>query len=142
VADDLGGRRLPLGGRSELVASEEYEVMDPRTDAEVIACSFKSPASFGELFERHATTMFRYFVRRVGPDDADSLLGERRTTVVPLDSGSAFEFAERLEFLEIGCDDPYLEVAALVCNCPRYLRTFSAWTGLPAPLRTRTASRS
>ena len=35
-----------------------------------------SPASFGELFDRHATTMFRYFVRRVGPDDADSLLGE------------------------------------------------------------------
>ena len=50
--------------------------MDPRTDAEVIACSFTSPASFGELFDRHATTMFRYFVRRVGPDDADSLLGE------------------------------------------------------------------
>ena len=34
-----------------------------------------SPAAFGELFDRHATTMFRYFVRRVGPDDADSLLG-------------------------------------------------------------------
>jgi RNA polymerase sigma-70 factor (ECF subfamily) len=50
--------------------------MDPRTDAEVIACSFTSPAYFGELFDRHATTMFRYFVRRVGPDDADSLLGE------------------------------------------------------------------
>ena len=50
--------------------------MDPRTDAEVIACSLESPASFGELFDRHATTMFRYFVRRVGPDDADSLLGE------------------------------------------------------------------
>ena len=50
--------------------------MDPRTDAEVIACSVASPASFGELFDRHATTMFRYFVRRVGPDDADSLLGE------------------------------------------------------------------
>ena len=50
--------------------------MDPRTDAEVIACSFTSPASFGELFDRHATTLFRYFVRRVGPDDADSLLGE------------------------------------------------------------------
>jgi hypothetical protein len=63
--------------RSELVAaSEEHEVMDPRTDAEVIVCSFESPASFGELFDRHATTMFRYFVRRVGPDDADSLLGE------------------------------------------------------------------
>src|SRR5690242_19687904 len=50
--------------------------MDPRTDAEVIACSFKSPAAFGELFDRHATTMFRYFVRRVGRDDADSLPGE------------------------------------------------------------------
>ena len=50
--------------------------MDARTDAEVIACSLESPASFGELFDRHATTMFRYFVRRVGPDDADSLLGE------------------------------------------------------------------
>jgi DNA-directed RNA polymerase specialized sigma24 family protein len=50
--------------------------MDSRTDAEVIACSVESPASFGELFDRHGTTLFRYFVRRVGPDDADSLLGE------------------------------------------------------------------
>ena len=50
--------------------------MEQRSDAEVIACSLESPAAFGELFDRHATTMFRYFVRRVGPDDADSLLGE------------------------------------------------------------------
>ena len=50
--------------------------MDSRTDAEVIASSMTSPSSFGELFDRHATTMFRYFVRRVGPDQADSLLGE------------------------------------------------------------------
>jgi RNA polymerase sigma-70 factor (ECF subfamily) len=50
--------------------------MDPRTDAEVIAASVASPAAFGELFDRHATTLFRYVVRRVGPDDADSLLGE------------------------------------------------------------------
>ena len=50
--------------------------MEPRTDAEVIASSLASPASFGELFDRHATTLFRYFVRRVGPDDADTLLGE------------------------------------------------------------------
>jgi RNA polymerase sigma factor (sigma-70 family) len=50
--------------------------MDSCTDAEVIARSCDSPASFGQLFDRHATTMFRYFVRRVGPDDADSLLGE------------------------------------------------------------------
>lgn len=50
--------------------------MDPPTDADVIASSIATPSSFGALFDRHATTMFRYFVRRVGPDDADSLLGE------------------------------------------------------------------
>jgi len=50
--------------------------MHPRTDAEVIAASVEAPAAFGELFDRHATTLFRYFVRRVGPDDADTLLGE------------------------------------------------------------------
>ena len=44
--------------------------MDPRTDAEIIAGSCTSPAGLGELFDRHATTMFRYFVRRVGPDHA------------------------------------------------------------------------
>jgi len=50
--------------------------MDARTDAEAIARSLDTPASFGDVFDRHATTLFRYFVRRVGPDDADSLLGE------------------------------------------------------------------
>jgi RNA polymerase sigma factor (sigma-70 family) len=50
--------------------------MDARSDAEVIASACESPGSFGELFDRHATTMFRYLVRRVGPDEADSLLGE------------------------------------------------------------------
>ncbi len=44
--------------------------MDPRTDAEVIASSLASPAAFGEVFDRHATTLFRYLVRRVGPEDA------------------------------------------------------------------------
>lgn len=50
--------------------------MESRTDAEVIACSVSSPDVFAELFDRHATTLFRYFVRRVGPHDADALLGE------------------------------------------------------------------
>ncbi|MFL6206134.1 MAG: sigma-70 family RNA polymerase sigma factor [Acidimicrobiales bacterium] len=50
--------------------------MESRTDAQVIASSLDSPACFAELFDRHATTLFRYLVRRVGPDDADSLLGE------------------------------------------------------------------
>ncbi len=50
--------------------------MDSRTDADVITSSLVSPAAFGELFDRYATTMFRYLVRRVGPVDADSLLGD------------------------------------------------------------------
>lgn len=50
--------------------------MEARTDAQVIAASLQSPGVFGELFDRHATTMFRYFVRRVGPHQAESLLGE------------------------------------------------------------------
>ncbi|HEX7167894.1 MAG TPA: sigma-70 family RNA polymerase sigma factor [Acidimicrobiales bacterium] len=50
--------------------------MDARTDAEAIARSLESPACFGDVFDRHATTLFRYFVRRVGADDADTLLGE------------------------------------------------------------------
>src|SRR5690242_2765967 len=68
-------KRRPPG--FELIGpSEEHEGMGSRSDAEIIACSVESPAVFGEVFDRHATTLFRYFVRRVGPDDADALLGE------------------------------------------------------------------
>jgi len=50
--------------------------MDAPTDAEVIASSVTTPAAFAELFDRHATTMFRYFVRRVGPDGQQLLVAE------------------------------------------------------------------
>jgi RNA polymerase sigma-70 factor (ECF subfamily) len=50
--------------------------MDPQSDAGVIAASLVEPGRFGALFDRHATTLFRYFVRRVGPDEADTMLGE------------------------------------------------------------------
>jgi len=50
--------------------------MDAVSDAEVIAASLGEPARFGVLFDRHATILFRYLVRRVGPDEADTLLGE------------------------------------------------------------------
>ena len=46
------------------------------SDAEVIAASLDAPARFGVLFDRHATVLFRYLVRRVGPDEADTMLGE------------------------------------------------------------------
>jgi len=46
------------------------------SDAEVITASLQEPGRFGALFDRHATVVFRYLVRRVGVDDADALLGE------------------------------------------------------------------
>jgi RNA polymerase sigma-70 factor (ECF subfamily) len=46
------------------------------TDAELISAAQRDPEVFGALFDRHATVLFRYLVRRVGRDDAETLLGE------------------------------------------------------------------
>jgi RNA polymerase sigma-70 factor (ECF subfamily) len=46
------------------------------SDAELLAESIREPAVFGEIFDRHADTMLRFFVRRVGQDAAEGLLGE------------------------------------------------------------------
>jgi RNA polymerase sigma-70 factor (ECF subfamily) len=50
--------------------------MAAEPDAEVIAASLEEPARFGAVFDRHATVVFRYLVRRVGVDEADAVLGE------------------------------------------------------------------
>lgn len=50
--------------------------MDSETDASFIAASLAEPEVFGALFDRHARVLFRYLVRRIGPDEADTLLGE------------------------------------------------------------------
>ena len=47
-----------------------------RSDAEVVAASIDDPPAFGALFDRHAGLLFRFLVRRVGPDVGDDLLGE------------------------------------------------------------------
>jgi RNA polymerase sigma-70 factor (ECF subfamily) len=47
-----------------------------RADGEVIATSIDDPRAFGALFDRHAGLLFRFLVRRVGPDVGDDLLGE------------------------------------------------------------------
>ena len=49
--------------------------MEP-SDADVIAASLAEPAAFGAIFDRHASTMLRYFGRRVEPAAAEGLLGE------------------------------------------------------------------
>jgi RNA polymerase sigma-70 factor (ECF subfamily) len=46
------------------------------SDATLIRTSLVQPACFGELFDRHATVLFRFLVRRVGVDEAELLLGE------------------------------------------------------------------
>lgn len=48
----------------------------PDSDAEVIATSLTTPAAFGTIFDRHATVLHRYLVRRIGPDDADTMVGD------------------------------------------------------------------
>lgn len=50
--------------------------MGSPSDAAIISASGGDPARFGELFDRHATTLHRYLVRRVGASAADELLGE------------------------------------------------------------------
>src|SRR5579862_7315011 len=46
------------------------------SDAMVISASLDEPGRFGQLFDRHATVLFRFLVRRVGVDDAEGLLGD------------------------------------------------------------------
>src|SRR5712691_7903088 len=50
--------------------------MAPESDAAVIRASLDEPGHFGTLFDRHATVVFRYLVRRVGVDEAEPLLGD------------------------------------------------------------------
>lgn len=50
--------------------------MDSESDAVVIAASLDDPVQFGAIFDRHATVLHRYLVRRLGPDDADGMVSE------------------------------------------------------------------
>ena len=50
--------------------------MEESSDADVIAASLEQPARFGDIFDRHATSLHRYFVRRLGPFDAEALVGD------------------------------------------------------------------
>lgn len=46
------------------------------SDAEMISASIGDPPVFGAIFDRHASTILRYLVRRVEPAAAEGLLGE------------------------------------------------------------------
>ena len=50
--------------------------MEQPTDAELIARSLADPAEFAGVYERYATTIYRYVARRVGPGEAEALMAE------------------------------------------------------------------
>jgi RNA polymerase sigma factor (sigma-70 family) len=50
--------------------------VEDRSDAAIIAASLDEPVQFATIFDRHATVLHRYLVRRLGPEDADTMVGE------------------------------------------------------------------
>lgn len=60
-------------------SSERAERPEP-TDARHIELSLADPHAFATLFERHAKSVRHYLVKRVGPDNAEDLLGETFVT--------------------------------------------------------------
>ena len=55
----------------------EYKgVGDRRTDAEIIAESLRDAECFGVIFDRHAQSLTKYLLYRVGRDEGEALLGD------------------------------------------------------------------
>ena len=50
--------------------------MEPDNDAAVIGASLTDAPAFGLLFDRYAGLLYRYLARRVGADEAETLVGE------------------------------------------------------------------
>ncbi len=46
------------------------------SDADLVVRSLEDPEAFGEIFDRHAPTLLRYLVRRVGRTTGEALLGD------------------------------------------------------------------
>ena len=50
--------------------------MSGASDGELIEESLRDVDRFGEIFDRHALSIFRFLARRIGPDEAGDVLGE------------------------------------------------------------------
>jgi RNA polymerase sigma factor (sigma-70 family) len=75
--------RLPLATTEGAAGGPE-----PPTDAELIRAG-EQPADFARVFDRHAVTIHRYLARRLGPADADDLLGQ--TFLIAFEGRSRFD---------------------------------------------------
>jgi RNA polymerase sigma factor (sigma-70 family) len=62
------------------MGSSEQAEQPEQTDARHIELSWADPHAFAALFDRHAKSVRRYLVKRVGPDNAEDLLGETFVT--------------------------------------------------------------
>jgi RNA polymerase sigma factor (sigma-70 family) len=63
-----------------MMGSSERPDRPELTDARQIELSLADPHAFAALFERHARSVHRYLMKRVGPDNAEDLLGETFVT--------------------------------------------------------------
>lgn len=61
----------------------------PSSDAELFRASVRRPELLAEIFDRHAPDLLRYLARRIGPHDAEDLLGD--LFVVALERRSSFD---------------------------------------------------
>jgi RNA polymerase sigma factor (sigma-70 family) len=61
----------------------------PRSDAELFQASVRRPEVLAEVFDRHAPDLLRYLARRIGPHDAEDLLGD--VFVVALERRGSFD---------------------------------------------------
>lgn len=74
---------------------EPLTASPPRSDAELFRASERRPELLAEIFDRHAPDLLRYLARRIGPHDAEDLLGDvfvvalERRTVFDADATSA-----------------------------------------------------
>jgi len=65
--------------------------MSTDSDIDLIRYSAENPAVFGELYERHASPIHRYAVRRVGASAADDVLSD--TFLVAFERRASFDLA-------------------------------------------------
>lgn len=66
---------------------------DPRerTDSQDIEASLERPQAFAPIFQRHSGSVYRYVMKRVGPTDAEDLVGE--TFATAFRSRSSYELS-------------------------------------------------
>jgi DNA-directed RNA polymerase specialized sigma24 family protein len=90
------------------------------TDSDIIRRSRASPAVFGELYDRHASVIYRYAARRAGDFAADDVTSE--TFLVAW---------EQLETFDLDRDDARPWLFGIATNLLRGKPSLTIRTGLP-----------